>query len=229
MAGGRRGVRDRVAGRHSIAGPGPSDDYKPAVRRPAHLLQVTAARQRAGHTIQGKAPERGISPHLRVCGCTRQGNTDRPDRSWPTDDQVVPRVTRFVAYGGFRSVLYLPSKFSRPFVPWPERSPCRRGEYGPAWLGRASASWPAQGETARSSADSCRFDGDIRFGGWPPRELARPPVPPAQVQVEGGDQHGPDHDGVQQHAERHAEAELGQERDRHRPPPPQRPPPPPPP
>src|SRR5258707_15150934 len=135
--------------------------------RPARLLQVTAARQRAGHTIQGTAPERRLCTPRRVCGCTRQGNTDRPDRSWPTDDQVVPRVTRFVAYGGFRSVLYLPSKFSRPFVPWPERSPCRRGEYGPAWLGRASASWPAQGETAPPFPHSCRVDREYPLRGRP--------------------------------------------------------------
>jgi hypothetical protein len=38
----------------------------------------------------------------------------------------------------------------------------------------------------------------FRLGGWLAGERAWPPDPAAEVQVEGGDEHGPDHDGVQQ-------------------------------
>src|ERR1700722_18621447 len=47
-------------------------------------------------------------------------------------------------------------------------------------------------------------------------QLARPPYPPAQIQVQRGDEHRPDHDRVQQHAEGEREPEFGQERHRQR-------------
>ena len=47
-------------------------------------------------------------------------------------------------------------------------------------------------------------------------QAAGPPDPPAQVQVQGRHEHRADHDRVEQHPERHREAQLGQERDRQR-------------
>src|SRR5579871_1221723 len=50
----------------------------------------------------------------------------------------------------------------------------------------------------------------VGLGGGLAPELAGPPDPVAEVQIEGGDQHGSDDDGVQQYPERHREAKFGQ-------------------
>src|SRR3954470_6059459 len=87
------------------------------------------------------------------------------------------------------------------------RYPQRR----PAMLG------PARGRRRAWSVDA---GGDVlagRVAGGDRRlavELARPPDPAAEVQVDRRDQHRADDDRVEQHAERDRDADLGQEHDR---------------
>jgi hypothetical protein len=74
------------------------------------------------------------------------------------------------------------------FVSWPGDLFAAGENPGLIGLGGPALAGPPKGETARSSARSCRFDGDVRFGGWLAGEPAGPPDPAAEVEVEGGDQ-----------------------------------------